>query len=527
MYFTKTIIAFVSISILLHTGGCNTTTKTFISDQSDTVIYESEAYSIYSHSVVDSAYGGLAEPAFIPTSNAIYSPVRIVPKGKTTVLDTSKTWHPTFPRDHYPYLRTHHPSIDATYNLALDVLYRCHSGEFVRNTGEEGLWQAGFRQGEGYGVWIRDVAYVSLLMGSFLEPEVAQKSIEYTTNHGIDNGEDGLALPAIAAWNHFLVTGDSSILKRNYERLKLKVSQILFDSARNLGFAHSGSFIDSRKQPEAGGFPLSTNIVYMMAYDAMYEIGKVIGEPNERTLHQWKTRTEVMLETIRKEYFNSESGYFTFGPKGSESYTNHHWENLGVSLAIWPQLGIASNKQRLSVLKKSDIAYSPYGFCDLNYLNVPGDNGLHGQQVWPFTEVGIMAALAKEKKIDHVLELLASVVRSAAIHKTFYECIDWNTGKAWRYPGQLWHASAFISMIHFGILGMEYDASGITFPNACVPEALSNLTIESFSYRNADLTILVSGWGIYDGMELDGQSVTIVPTDLKGEHQLIIHLKEP
>ena len=239
----------------------------------DTTVYESKAYSVYSHMVVDSVYDGNLNPAIIPDDTTICSPVRIIPKGKTVVLDTSRSWHPRPQIKNFPTLLTSHPSINATYNLALDILFRCSSGEFMRNAGEQGMWQAGFRRGEGYGVWTRDVCYVGLLMGSFVDREVAKKSIVYVTKYGIDNGEDGLALPAIAVWNHFVVTGDSSIVRSTYANLKTKIDSIRFEQKRNLGFAHSGSFVDSRKQPEAGGFPLSTNILYAEAYRVMALMG--------------------------------------------------------------------------------------------------------------------------------------------------------------------------------------------------------------------------------------------------------------
>ncbi len=48
------------------------------------------------------------------------------------------------------------------------------------------------------------------------------------------------------------------------------------------------------------------------------------------------------------------------------------------------------------------------------------------------------------------------------MHKTFYEVVDVETGEAWRWPGQLWHAAGFISCIYFGLLGIQYDGKGMT-----------------------------------------------------------------
>ncbi len=134
---------------------CNRTITEEKHPGADTIFYQSKAYSIYCNSVVDSIYGGTKNPALIPDDTTIFSPVRIVPAGKTVVLDTSSLWHPVPGIRKYPKLRSRFASVNATYNIALDILYRCSSGEFMRNVGEEGMWQAGFRQGEGYGVWTR------------------------------------------------------------------------------------------------------------------------------------------------------------------------------------------------------------------------------------------------------------------------------------------------------------------------------------------------------------------------------------
>jgi hypothetical protein len=383
------------------------------------------------------------------------------------------------------------------------------------------MWQAGFRRGEGYGVWTRDACYVGLLMGSFLDREVAKKSIEYVTKQGIDNGEDGLALPAIAVWNHFVVTGDSSVIRDAYTNLKAKIEKIQFDEKRNLGFAHSGSFVDSRRQPEAGGFPLSTNILYAEAFRVMALMGTIVNEPSSKT-DLWKQRSLVMKETIRQEYWNPACGYYAFGPAGSESFRNQQWENLGQSLAIWPMWDIADQSERVEVLRNKHAAYNQYGFADLNYISVDGDEGLHGREMWVFTEVGEMVAMARERRIDEVLELLASVIRTAAIHKTFQEVVDWNTGKAWRYPGQLWNAMGYVSMIFYGILGMEYDESGIRFSNACVPKPLANISIEHFKYRRAQLNIKVNGWGVFERLEQDGRPVGSIDPQLSGKHRIEI-----
>ena len=533
-HFRAVLYSVFLISSILFLSNCSDNKKENYSSDVDTIVYQSEAYSIYSHSVEDPIYGGKNEPALIPNDSSIYSAVRVIPKGLTKIIDSSNFWHPVPEISKFPSLHTKHASVNATYNLALDHLYRCSSGEFLRNKGEEGKWQAGYKYGvgykpgSGYGVWIRDVCYTALWMGSFIDKDVAKKSIEYVTLSGIDNGEDGLPLPAIAVWNHFVITGDTSIIRNTYENLKSKIEKIKFDKDRNLEFAHAGSFVDSNPQPEAGGFPLSTNILYAESYLVMAHMGKLMNESTTK-VKLWEERSAKMKETIRREFWNPKSGYYNLGPKGTESYQKEHWENLGQSLAIWPMWNIADKAKRNSVLDNKKAAYNSYGFTDLNYSRTPyyaWQKSLHGMQVWIFTEVGEMVAMAHEKRIDEVLELFSSVVRTAAMHKSFYECVDWETGAAWRYGGQLWHAMGYISMVQFGLLGMEYNEIGLTFSNACVPKPLADLELHNFQYRAAIFDIKVVGWGTFDKLILDGKPVDKINSSLKGKHQIEILLKQ-
>ncbi|MFC5649448.1 hypothetical protein ACFPYJ_09945 [Paenibacillus solisilvae] len=105
------------------------------------------------------------------------------------------------------------------------------------------------------------------------------------------------------------------------------------------------------------------------------------------------------------------------------------------------------------------------------------------------------------------------------MNKTFYEVIDYQTGKARRWPGQLWHAAGFISYFYLGVLGMEYEEQGLNFAPA-VPETLRDLRVENLRYRMAIMDIVVHGWGTAFVMICDGKIVKQIPADMKGKHVL-------
>ena len=60
---------------------------------------------------------------------------------------------------------------------------------------------------------------------------------------------------------------------------------------------------------------------------------------------------------------------------------------------------------------------------------------------WGVWNAGIAAAANENDSGDLVWKLLMQQTRNAVMHKTFYEVVDVETGEAWRWPGQLWHAA--------------------------------------------------------------------------------------
>ncbi|MBE0654321.1 MAG: hypothetical protein IH594_11020 [Bacteroidales bacterium] len=491
----------------------------------DDTLFRSKSYVVYSDKVSDFAYGATASS---PDGTSIYSPV--IP-GYHPLVDIKKVYPgdlftPSMGIAEYPSLTTGHKIVDAVYKCALDNLYRCQSGEFLRypEKGETaGMWQAGFRRGEGYGVWNRDVVYISMLMGSFYDPKTARTSLSYISSKGIDNGEDGLALPAVGVWDYYVVTGDVSLIKETYADLKKRIEQIEFNEKNGLGEAIQSSFLDTdeaRQKEINGGYALSTQIIYAEAYRSMAEMGAMMRE-NPALIDKWRKRSKVIKKNVHKKFWNPSVGYYTEGRKGTLGYEKGYWENFGQSLAVWPRWGIAKTDRTLSVFKNNKMAFNEYGYCERHY--VPPETYL-GRDVWVHTETGLAIAAARHHKTDDLNTIFFSVVRDAAMNKTFMECINWDTGKGWRYPGQLWHSMGFISMVYYGMLGMEYDLNGISFKAPYVPEALKDLHIKNFKYRDAVLEIKIDGWGSLKKLLLDGKPVSRIDVNLSGRH--VVTLKK-
>ena len=88
---------------------------------------------------------------------------------------------------------------------------------------------------------------------------------------------------------------------------------------------------------------------------------------------------------------------------------------------------------------------------------------------------GFSSAASQLGNTELIKKLLAQQIRVCLMNKTFYEVIDSETGTAWRWPGQLWNAAGFISLIFYGVFGMEYNEKGIGSTPA-VPKQLEDIS---------------------------------------------------
>ncbi len=498
----------------------------------DALIYSSGSFKVYGGRVEDAVYG--EPPAFVPDRDTIISPTRVLeefqwrdtPWGDMTrVVDHGNVWHPNHEICKFPDVFTGINTFDAAYRVALDILYRCSGDEFAR-PGEKGLWSAGYFQGygEGFGVWVRDTAHVAIRTGNLLDPEGARRSLLYTTMGGFDNAVDGIGMPIVGICDYYLATGDLTLARDTWTNLKSRIVRLeeRFDKSRGLIAAEQSTSNDAFPEPECGGFSLATEIYYMEAFRAMARMGRHLGEKPELT-GKWVEMGQLLLNNIRTQYWKDTAGYFTSGPAGSESYRCDYWETSGQEMAIWPRYGIASGEQRKKILGKlSQTAMNEFGINVFPYREEPGH---FCNAAWVAWTAGIAAAAGKEGQLDLLMQLMAQQVRNCVMNKTFYEVVDYNTGRAWRWPGQLWHAAGFLSYFYLGVLGMEYEEDGLYLAPA-VPEPLAGLRLVDFRYRKAVLDISVDGWGTHCAMKMDGAAAGHIPAQLEGRHRIELFMTQ-
>lgn len=471
--------------------------------------------------------------ALVPDRRTIVSPIRVIeefawrdtPYGDMTrVTDRSEVWHSTVEPGRFPEVASGFRSVDATFELAMETFQRNSSGEFSL-PGEEGIWSAGYFQGSGlgFGSWKRDTPHIALRCGNLLDPAVARASLVHVVTGGFDNGSDGDVLPAVAVWDHVLATGDASLAEETWPHLS-SVAAVLdsrFDGRRGLVRAPQATSNDLFEEPEIGGFALSTEVYAMETYAALARMAALLGIADRRAIG-WRERADGIRRAIVEQYWSPSHGYFTAGPIGTASHGSGTWETSGAEAALWGFLGEDAEPLTESVLARmQDVAMSDYGVVLFPHRDADDH---FSNSVWYVWQAGIARAAARVGDAELIRQLIAQQVRTAIRNKTFYEVTDARSGESWRWPGQLWHAAGFASLVLFGLLGIRYDLDGMTL-NPAVPPEFDGLRLDGLRYRHARLDLEVRGHGRRSSITIDGVPARRIPTDLTGRHSVVVAMR--
>ena len=266
-------------------------------------LFKSESYTIYEKCVEDRIYG---EPAAwaLRGGKIVLSPVRAVeefcwrdtPWGDMTrIQNRTERWDA--PEDSaYPKLHTEHNVINAAFSLATDIMCQNRNKKYAL-PGQEGLMNAAVfqREGEGFGSWVRDTCHAAFRCQNLLAPDEARESLSYISEHGFNNGVDCAAMPAIAAWDHYITTGDIQLL---YEMLPgiikyAEEADARYDEEMQLVHATMCLAQDAFEEPENGGYCLGTEIAFALMYQDVARICEVTGCYPER-IKFWESRSKEM-----------------------------------------------------------------------------------------------------------------------------------------------------------------------------------------------------------------------------------------
>lgn len=486
--------------------------------------YESEHFSIYENQIQDQIYG--EPPAYVVGKDIIVSPPRVVEEftwresqwgDMSRQVCRKSVYRLQVPDNRFPELCTGIPVLDMAYRVATDVFYLCGSREYAL-PGQEDMWSAGLFQGkgEGFGVWLRDTTHIALRCGNLIDRHVAHRTLQYSAKQGFDNGSDGPAMAAVGVWDYYCATGDISLVYETWTDLLWWVQEAekRYEPDRKLVYAPQSTSNDAFDEPEAGGYCLGSEIYYMDAFRSMEKMGCLIGEKKELT-EKWHRIANEMQKKISEVYWKEEAGHFTSGPYGTESYENDYWETSGMEGALWSKFHIADEKQKKKSLKSlMDKAMTEFGI-DLFPYRKEKNHFCHAS--WGVWNAGIASAACETGNGELVWKLIMQQVRNAIMNKTFYEVVDVEQGRAWRWPGQLWHAAGFISCIYYGLLGIQYDENGMRV-HPVKQEYLTSIRLKRLKFGKGDYDIQINPKG--KRLYLDGSAIDVVSPTLSGHHKL-------
>lgn len=421
----------------------------------------------------------------------------------------------------------------------------------------DGVLAAGADYG---GEWVRDISINSWNGTSLFRPAVAEKSLWSVTIHQDTIGHQywDKIIWAVGAWNHYKVTGDKAFLRRAYICTKNTIADLEkkhFDAKYGLfmGPAHLCDGIAGYPQPpfdpaNMSSFvldhpntnemkSLSTNAIYVAAYQSLTLMGIELGVPGEETKAFIKKETELK-KNINKHFWSKEKnryGYLIL-KDGTKDLSQ---EGIGISYAL--MFGIP-NKEQTALLFKNTFLL-PQGIT-CAYPHFPRYNdeqvGRHNNIVWPMIS-GFWGFASKEHKqyniftseLENQAHLAMDAGKGNGNFREIYHPITgvpdggWQSGHKWKScDHQTWSATAFTRMVLYGILGMNLETKGISFA-PYIPADYKEVTLENIKYRNADLTIKVKGGGgKIKSFSINGKKnkKAFLPSDLSGKQLVEIEM---
>ena len=446
-------------------------------------------------------------------------------------------------------------------NLISDA-FKLAVGTVDVNT-RRGILAAG---GDYGGDWTRDIAINSWNGVSLLRPQIADKSLWSVT---INKDTVGLQywdkiIWVVAAYNHYKVTGDKVFLKQAYQCSASTMQQLerqTFDKEYGL-FRGPSVFNDG-----IAGYPepiyeptnyssgvaehkgskyikcLSTNSIYYGAYLALIEMAKSLNV-DKAVIADYQQKSTALKNNIIKHLYDQNTNTFDY-LIDQNGHVNNSQEGLGISFAVI--FGIADKSQAKQIINRATV--SKYGITSI-YPDFPRFShdkpGRHNNIIWPmvngFFAKAAIAAADYDAFTNELYALTHLALDEDKGNYDFREIYNPYSGKpdgGWQTGGsatlnhwescrlQTWSATAYISMILNGVIGLRFNENALGFM-PYLPEGIGQIELNDLSYRNSTLNITVKGKGstvktfTVDGKE---QKNNLLASTIYGKHEVYIEVE--
>ena len=414
--------------------------------------------------------------------------------------------------------------------------------------------------------WTRDASINSWNAASLLSPAVALNTlwavVERRDGQLIvqqDNQwwDQVIWVPAI--WNHYLVTGDSSVLAPAYEAAihtlaerKAKNFNAKFGLFAGPSFFNDGisGYPPPLSEPGGGGpsfvldhpgtdqiMALSTNCVYVGAYRAAANLARELRRPPGES-GKLDAQADALTAAINRYFWISDAstyGYFLHGAGPTEGQLEKYQEGAGFAFAIL--FGVADSTKARALV--AGAHREPEGIPSI-WPPFPGFSddhpGRHNNMIWPLVN-GLWAHAAGATGATEVMaEEIAGQAKLARASHDFREIYNAQTGAVdggwqgghWQSAEhQTWSATSFLRGIYLGVFGLQFERDGLRLAPH-LPTNWSGITVTGLPYRSGALEVTLTGAGSrITGIRMDGQprnTPFFLAADLSGKHRIEIML---
>lgn len=428
--------------------------------------------------------------------------------------------------------------------------------------------------GEGYDTpWTRDAA-INVWNGAVLvHPQEARNTLLSVLDRRADQliigGEYWDAIIwTIGAWAFYLATGDQAFLRlareatvnslRHLEATEFTEELGLFrgpgvyadgvsaypDIYARAKRGHSSILRWPAANPElvaATGFglpmhALSTNCVYLRAYQLVEAMNKELGLPSNGELQT----AERLRTAINARFWSDELGHYRYlvDPFGGCDAQ----EGFGHAFAIL--FGVADDRRRSSVLDRQHLtpAGIPCLWPSFARYRDDDDYGRHSGTVWPPIQAFWAEAAIRSGRSDLFRTELDRVAGRAVRDGQFYEIYHPDSGMPYGgrqereglgidgwdpEPRQTWSATAILRMILTGVLGMRCGTDGLRFAPV-VPVDAEGVELTGLVYRNQRIDVVVRGSGsTVAEKKINGEAADpLLPVNSISDQRIEILLRE-
>jgi len=442
-----------------------------------------------------------------------------------------------------PYLRTPHDDLARAFRVAL--------GDICSNLVpfQEGQLQEPrtcLAAGLNYATpWTRDNSLSTWNGLGLLLPEVAENSLRAVLVNDPARGGWRIGgeywdaiIWAQGAWALYLYQGNRSFLRESadivarsieyFEKTEFDPSRGLFrggaffqDGISAYPDEFSGAFgcgvlqwVDGnpdKKHPVGFGIPwfaLSSNCLYAGAYSVLARMRAELGEAKTG---EASAKADALRASIHREFWNPARGTFDYLvlPDGRRCEQE---EAAGFAFAIL--LGVATPEEASSIVERTHLvpAGVPCVWPQFPRYAAYGDGhiGRHCGTVWPQVQALWARAALQAGRSDLFARQLFLMARHAVRDGHFTEIYHPETGeeyggiqehwsdsliRPWEsVPHTCWGATGFFSLVHFGLLGMDYSPEGVRF-RPFLPDGVGELELSNITYRAARLRVSLNGRG--------------------------------